>query len=347
VTSCPFSLKHQWADIFKKYKRIYHLVRYYTINVFERRFPLVRNLLLKYSTERLLNIVNPDGRYFFKKTTLNKMLYLLYLRLKERGIDIELPYFWFKYGTLADENQYLDVVGLPFSRYFTNDGSTRAMHRVPYSNIEELNKSIIDEEIGFLVRKYQDDTGYFVHDYLQLILNDVYATAPYEFQRTFNRGLLKYVRQFRTLKRKKIPSKLKLGTDEVLQIKQYLPKLLNEFPDDFTGLFDLFLEWENTMQLALTYNHTMSLKLLDDFWDIFARSLRIRKNENIPQYVIDQWNDRFVREDLIKFEKGLNINRNELLLKHLENSQSNSDVDSIVNDMMDYACEMSTTKQLQ
>ena len=155
------------------------------------------------------------------------------------------------------------------------------------------------------------------------------------------------MRQFRTLKRKKIPSKLKLGTDEVLQIKQYLPKLLNEFPDDFTGLFDLFLEWENTMQLALTYNHTMSLKLLDDFWDIFARSLRIRKNENIPQYVIDQWNDRFVREDLIKFEKGLNINRNELLLKHLENSQSNSDVDSIVNDMMDYACEMSTTKQLQ
>lgn len=323
------------------------MVKCYTINAFKRRLPLVRNPLLKYSTEKLLNAANPDGLYFFKKTTLNKMLYLLYLRLNERGLNIELPFFWFKWGTLTDDFVYSELVGLPFSRYFTNDGSTRAMHIVPHANIEDFKKSIIDEEIGFLIRKYQDDRGYFVHDYLQLILNDVYATAPYEFQRTFNRGLYKYVEQFKTLKRKKIPSKLKLDSANVLQIRQYLSKLLNEFPNDFTELFDLFLEWEDTMELALNYNHTMSLELLDNFWDMFARSLRIRKNENIPQYVIDQWRDRFKKVDLIKFEKELSANRNELLLIHLDNSQSNSDVDNIVNEMMDCAYEMSVPKRSQ
>ncbi|MCX6685044.1 MAG: hypothetical protein NTV10_00080 [Methanoregula sp.] len=308
---------------------------------------MVKKPILKYSTERLLYCANPKGEYFFKKTTLNKVLYLLYLRLKERNVDIQLPYFWYKFGTLADEKSYYDAIDLPFSRYFKQDGFTRAMSYVPRSGVDELTKSIIDEEIIKLLKKYQDNDGYFVHDYLQLILDDVYATAPYEFQRTFNRGLYKYVNQFKTIKRKKIPSKLRLGTDDVQQISQYLSKLLSEFPDDFTELFDLFLEWEDTMELALKYNHTTSLKLLDDFWDIFARSLRIKKNENIPKYVIDEWIERYEKQDLKNFEKGLNINRNELLSISFDHRQSNTDVDKMVDEIMDCAYKMSFTKQSQ
>lgn len=310
-----------------------------------RRYPLAKNPLLKYSTERLLNIANPKGKYYFKKTTLNKMLYLLYLSLKERDIDIKFPYFWFKWGTLTDDHSYYEFVGLPFSRYFKSNGYTRAMVRVPHSDIDDSVKTIIDEEILGLLNKYKDSKGIFLPNYLQLILDDVYVTAPYEFQRTFNRGLYKYTEQFKTLKRKKIPSKLRLNPNNVEQIKEYLSKLIIEFPEeDIPELYDLFLEWQDTMQLALIYNHTLSLKLLEDFWDIFARALRIRYYENIPEYVIEDWSKKYREEDYSKFERELDISRNQLLLNYIDYSEPNTTVKDMVNDIMDFAYEKSLTK---
>lgn len=306
----------------------------------------VRNPLLKYSTEALLNQANPKGKYFFKKTTLNKFLYLLYLRLKERDIDIRLPYSWYKYGTFAEEQSYTFEIGLPFSHYFKNNGYTRAMNHVPHTNISDYVKSVIDEEIAELLRKYQDISGIFIKNYLQSLLDDVYATAPYDFQRTFNRGLYSYIDKFKTPKRKKIPSKLKLHDDEVLQINDYLAELVDEFPTDFSESLDLFLEWENTMHLALKHNHTIAIKLLEDYWDIFAKALRIKKNENVQQDIIDNWIKRYYEQDLENFNNVLSNHRNELLLIELEHSTPNPEVDAMVNDIMDFACEMSCKKQL-
>ena len=302
---------------------------------------MVRNPLLKYSTEKLLNVANPKGEYFFKKTTFNKMIYLLYLRLKNRGINIELPYFWYRYGSLVDERSFEFMVGNPLSRYYTHDGSTRAMTRVPHIDIDNSIRSIIDEEIHALVRKYQNENGRFIPSFLQIVLDDAYATAPYEFQRTFNRGLYKFVEQFKTPKRKQIPVSLKLDDPDISSIQEYLSILTEEFPEDFSEIFDLFLKWEDTMQLALKYNHTLALVLLKNYWEFFVNLLRIKQHENIPQSEVDEWIKKFHEQDIKVFEKELNINRNELLILDLDNSPMNIDINNSVNEIMDCAYDLS------
>ncbi|MFA5294368.1 MAG: hypothetical protein WC382_02505 [Methanoregulaceae archaeon] len=307
---------------------------------------MVQNALLKYSIEKLLNVANPRGEYFFKKTHLNKMIYLLFLRLKEREIDIHLPYYWYRYGSLVDERSFEIMVGNPLSHYYTHDGSTRAMSRVPQIDIDVSIRAAIDEEIHALVRKYQNGKGLFFKGYLQQILDDAYATAPYEFQRTFNRGLLKYAERFRTPVRKKIPVSLHLQENEIASIREYLVILMNDFNDDFSEIFDLFLEWEDTMQLSLKYDHKIALKILNEYWEFFVNLLRINKHENIPRSEVDEWIRKFHEHDLIIFKKNLKKTRNYLLLQDLGNSSVSEEIDHSVDQIMDYAFQLSMNNRL-
>jgi hypothetical protein len=233
------------------------------------------------------------------------------------------------------------MIGNPLSRYYTRDGSTRAMSRVPKTTIDRSIKEIIDEEIHALVRKYQNGSGCFVADYLQLVLDDAYDTAPYDFQRSFNRGLLRYADQFRTPKRKKIPVSLSLKDSEVSSIQDYLKILGYDFNDDFSDIFDLFLEWEDTMQLALKYNHSLALMLLHEYWEFFVRLLRIKQHENIPQSEVDRWIKTFNEKDIISFEKQLKRTRNELLLQDLDSTPDSEDINNAVNEIMDCAYDLS------
>ena len=276
---------------------------------------LVSNPLLKYSAEKLLHEANPKGKPYFKDTHFNKMIFLVYKSLKEQDIDIELPYCWYKHGTLIHRDTFYHRVGLPIDYYIsrTNKNSTRAFPRLPKSDLKSSIRRIIDEVVLTVISNFRKNDKYFIKGYLTPLLDADYAYAPYEFQRIFKRGFEKYLNDFKTPARKQIPRHLSLSTHEVECINNYLDELICVFPDDFETLKDGYLDWDDTVRICLDCDQDAFLKNVDNFWEIFSKYLRISHYENIPPEHIENWKFKLFTQEYPSYQDLLALERKRLL----------------------------------
>lgn len=275
---------------------------------------LVNNPLLKYSAEKLLHEANPKGQPYFKDTHFNKMIFLVYKSLKEQGIDIELPYCWYKHGTLIHRDTFYYGVGLPIGYYISkNNNSTRAFSHIPKSDLKSSIRQIIDEVVLAVISNFKKNDKYFVKGYLAPLLDADYSYAPYEFQRIFKRGFEKYLNDFKTPVRKQIPRHLSLSTHEVRCINNYLDELICAFPDDFENLRDSYSDWDDTIRICLDCDQDAFLKNVDNFWEIFSKYLRISHYENIPSEQIGKWELNLSTREYPSYKDLLSLERKRML----------------------------------
>jgi hypothetical protein len=292
---------------------------------------LVRNPILKYSVERLLHEANPEGGTYFGATAFNKMIFLSYTRLLENSVDLKLPYYWYLQGSLIEENQFEEDVGQPREYYITSDHSSRRMMKVPVAPISGDIQDIIDRQIQSLVQHYRQPNGYFKKGYLDLLLDDVYGKAPYQFQRVFNRDFIPFLNSFKTPSRKQVPVSLTIGAPDKEKIESFLDESFRVFPrDDMLRIYDSYVEWDDTARVALESDEKRIFPMTDTFWKFFCHNLRILQNENLSPQLVRHWDSRFIENDLPKYENTIERLRRVLLKKWKKGQDDDKETDDIV-----------------
>jgi hypothetical protein len=272
------------------------------------------NPLLEYSIDSLLKAFNPERKPVLKHSHFSKLMNLLDTRLRKQGIDLELPGYWYKYGYYIEPG-FLDLI-LPrkFTESYTLDNTV--VPPMPPKRDYGLKADIknkIDSTIHSLWQKY----GY-KEDYGRKAKKDSYEiNSPYKFNTIFQDYIDIVNRRERGFVSRKE------------QIEPLLDELLNNFPeDDFPELFDLYLEWDDTIRLILdcissNKQYGLTIDLTDKFWDIFPNGVRIRHNQNIPdKNVIDKWKKKY-EESIPVFYKELEDIREKTLSENYESSSEN------------------------
>lgn len=282
---------------------------------------MVLNPYLKLATETLLKYANPKGGPYFRATHFHKMIFLLYIELKKRNINIKLPYSWYHYGTFVDATEFERQVGIPLSFYVPSGESTNAIEVISYEDISPGVAEIIEYESLRLVESFSDN-GVFHEDYLNRLLDLDYRHAPFKFQKIFNRDLKKNLALFKSYN---------ISKEE---IEIYIDRLVPTYPyREMHELYDVFLEWDDTIRLALKYKGpSQVIALAEGFWMIYTELLHIKKNENISEDIIEPWAFKFC-DMLDEYSAKLEEERNDLLRQYRKN-RSNDEPHKIVVDKM-------------
>ncbi|NLM68274.1 MAG: hypothetical protein GX180_14040, partial [Enterococcus sp.] len=170
-------------------------------------------------------------------------------------------------------------------------------------------------------------------DYINDLLDDAYAYAPFKFQIAFNRDFIKALGRFRTYD---------ISKEEV---EFHLDRLVKIYPrDEMNELYDVFLEWDDTIRLALIYGNSLDVSdLAAKYWSIFTEELRIKKNENISENIKRNWSDMFPTK-CWEYLEDLETRRNNLLRIHMKKHESNDEVKKIVACMNNLAYQLSTKR---
>lgn len=209
-------------------------------------------------TALLLDIRDFDNP--LREKELHKLLYFIKRGLQEEGIDTDIPYFWYRYGTMAK----LSDAGTSVAQ--TKDGTAVQCPVTPASlNHEE---STVDKAKMVISREF---SRYVQEGGLEGITDRQYDEAPYEVQRHY----------------RKIDKQLRTATDghpDFMEegygpdaVRRSLSKVVKSFPtDEFPELEDDLYLWYGVMSTELDeerYKPETLLSISDTFWTIFSIEL--------------------------------------------------------------------------
>ncbi len=231
--------------------------------------------ILDFTTFELIKSFEGYGEKF----RFNKFMYLLNKELKNDGIDIKLPYCWYRYGIVVEvNNRSLDYLSL-----------------LNFKEIPYKCRSKIIKNIAIIKKKYH-------YKKTDEINAEIYKEAPYKFQDDF-REILKIVKFWKN-GNKTLDNYFDNEPSYLLNLAK---KALIEFPPkDFDDIYPLFLEWENyiTQLIEINYPIKKIASFIDKFWFTFSKKLRILTEVNIDQTLINEWKKDYER-DLLNLEDYL------------------------------------------
>jgi len=256
---------------------------------------------LEYTIYKLLQEF--DLKYM-SKTRFYKILFLIYKNLKNKGLDIKLPYFWYEHGPVVD------IYALPTTVEFRHDGVKNTPLPVPKprTEIEYNAKRKIDETISTIKSKYErKDT--------EFLIDEVYKYAPLGVQ-SFFRKLLKHGLR---------------GDGETINV--LLTDIVREFPKkEYEDLYSVLLRIVPLVRYGI--KNGVKLDELEDlfkiFWKTFCQKLSLSHNENLPNGLVRmpemyKENMTTLKQKLKDVERGVlsSLDRkyevfNPLFEKHLE-----------------------------
>ncbi|WP_440950794.1 hypothetical protein [Methanosphaerula subterraneus] len=303
---------------------------------------MVKNPLLKYTVEALLREANPNGEPYFRKTYFFKTLFLLHQALKEKQIDIRLPYCWYLHGPLVEQDTFEDQTGTQLQNYITPANSTMRITNVYDDGIIEKEKQVILIEIRKILKKYK--TGPIWHeDYGNKLVGEAYRRAPFTYQRTYKREFLPYFDDLEN------DSNLyDYAYERISQnLFRYLDSLITQFPErDMNDIFDVYLMWDDTTRLKIENHESINdiKDLSTQYWEIFCSLLRIKQNENVLPRVVDRWEHEFSRAQPSYYHKLESIQDDSLQKNNRgETAILDPEIDTIVRRLMVYARDATTT----
>ncbi len=231
------------------------------------------------------------GLYF------NKLMSLVYAELRNRyNINIELPHCWYRYGD--EVVRYLMPNAIRWNHETPQYTTVTWVGQEPLTQREE--REIIKRVVKETIKKYE-------HKSKEELVDDVYSSAPFTFQRNF--------RQLRlNIEGMAVASVGISNFKEVLrssleQTIESFPK--KEFPNEvYERITNYYMLMKKLLELP-EFNVEIAKELTEDIWFYFSYYLRIHKKcyENIPRNVIEYWKsqlefqknkfDRFFAEILL------------------------------------------------
>lgn len=229
--------------------------------------------------------------------TFHKTTYFIEKRINELGGDFDLPYFWYKFGTMTvTENS-------PVTIQYSGDESEVLCSK----QTSDLSLTSEQEEIVRTATKQVVDE----HDELDTegLTDKMYEDAPYEVQRRY-RQLDSFV-QWQLYK--KDEDETQFDRDE---IRRYMHQFIDAFPENEYPEYenDLYL-WYDLLSNRLNNSET-TLGEIEDlvelFWSIFSLELAVSIDTGIsPETVkreldigdIDQ-RQQYYRDELRRQERN-------------------------------------------
>jgi hypothetical protein len=244
--------------------------------------------LLAYSINTLLQEFDPgkEGKVF--QTKFYKLLFLLNDDLKNEGIDLKMPYYWYRYGPMVPSFLLpLDNIKVIPSSYKTYRGKSFVISKPRSFNVQNSIKDVIDNSVCNLRDQYKFSTT-------KEIINDVYLKAPYEFQRKY-KNFYKHI-DHKLNERDKL-AYLKQPLREAEDIKRLEEAIYfyeeTEFPHAYNDLLQWKLITKHSISELETIDPQFLKSLADFFWsNLFSRYLQVQECENVPEAMIKSWNNR-------------------------------------------------------
>jgi hypothetical protein len=122
-----------------------------------------------------------------------------------------------------------------------------------------------------------------------------------------------------------------MGAPDKEKIESFLDESFKVFPrDDMLRIYDSYVEWDDTVRVALESDEKRIFPMTDTFWKFFCHNLRILQNENLSQELVRHWDSRFIENDLPKYEDTLGRLRRVLLKKWKKGQDNDKETDDIV-----------------
>ena len=170
------------------------------------------------------------------------------------------------------------------TRYFNDSENVLYPHRHrKHYDINSNLKRIIDLTISAICGQY----GY-KKNYGDILKKDSYKlNSPYKYNTIFQDYIAAVTNKNSTL------------TSREDLLDNLLNQLLNEFPeDDYPELIDINLEWDDTTRLVLhcldgSQQQEITKSLMEIFWDLYSKGIRIKYNQNIPDKTIEVWTEQY------------------------------------------------------
>lgn len=223
----------------------------------------------------------PTGLHF------NKVMSLSHRALRQRGIDIELPHCWYRYGDEVVRQR------MPtFVRWNHEEPSHCKISwagKGPEKGRGVPNADQILDVVGALVRKYSVAGG------TSVAVGEVYSYAPFDFQRRFRR-LMPYLERLGRTHR---------GTTKTERAVAlaYLTRACEAFPlDEFPTVAQRLPAFRSAMTHAMSHRKVppaLPAELAEVFWFWFCYHLRLHPtaHENVPEEVLEYWASRLGGHD--------------------------------------------------
>ncbi len=230
---------------------------------------------------RRLTARHPTGLHF------NKVMSLAHRELRRRGVDIELPHCWYRYGDEVVRQRMPTFVRWnheepSYCRISWAGDRVEKPHGVP-------DAEVVREVVGGLVNRFAVPGG------TSAAVGEVYSYAPFEFQRRFRRlspRLERLVRNGHGTTR----------TERSVALT-YLTNACEEFPTaEFPAVAGRLPAFRSAMTHALSGRKVppeLPAELAELFWFWFCYHLRLHPSahENVPEDILEYWAARLGDHD--------------------------------------------------
>lgn len=218
----------------------------------------------------------PSGLYF------NKLMSLLHRNMKEAGVDLRLPHFWYRYGDEVVRSL------LPSEIEWNHEDAPRTYVKWK----KDPPVSVVDTDFLAMLRNHVDDLtdNYAGPGGLEEAVRAVYENAPFEFQRRYKdcRDGLHWIMRSR-IEWKEVGDSLLMP--RIKSACESFP--VNEFPQVAESLPIFKATMDHTLSRSSPDLHLAS-ELVEEFWFWFCYHLRLhpKGHENVPRESIDIWEER-------------------------------------------------------
>lgn len=204
----------------------------------------------------------------------NKFMIMLNRDLLKKGKDIKLAHCWYRWGDEVVSYRIRNCVRFNHDDPFH---TTAAWISAPIENPERCHyykdiKAFSDR----FIKKYEGREG------VEVLLDDVYREAPYEFQRKY-----KIVRE----NLKEATSNINPDNYATKMLKPLFVEAMKQFPEDFSNLEPIKENFRKAFESAIENERSINelYCMSEDFWFFFCYHLRLKCHYNVPKETLDHW----------------------------------------------------------
>jgi len=235
---------------------------------------MANELTLEEITALLLEKLEEKGGDRLPPTAYNKLLHFVDRNLSQKGIDAELPLFWYMFGRVAAKDNsgvYVETIG----------GKRGVECELSVSDVTASDLAVREAERGIV-----EGLDLYFAQGLDGLIRASYEDAPYEVQRT-------YLDLKETMETEADPDQATFNdfaTDQNTRTRSLLYEFIRDFPDDeFTEYERDLHKWYRLLSKELDsedYDSQRALKLTEQFWRLFCLELACRENDGLSKEAI-------------------------------------------------------------
>ena len=235
--------------------------------------------LLAYSINAVIHDFDPYNEGIISQTKFYKLLYLLSDNLKRNGLEIKLPFYWYRYGPVVP---YFILPEEVFTLIPKSWGKAVIMGSKRSFEVSQGLREIIDDAVNSLKIQYGQSKT-------KKIVMDVYKLAPYEFQRKY-KDFIKHL-EIKISLRNTLPSYPLKEHEDIRRLEE----MIDSFEEmDFPQIYDELLQWRLLLKNSLIklneVDDTYLEYLSNSYWDkLFCKHLQVKTQENMPSGLIKKW----------------------------------------------------------